>query len=108
MKDNKEEKQDKPLKIFRTLGKNKKRWNSIISGLRGFLFNKYAFTIFSVLLIALLISPNLKPSIPQFSLNDVAPRNIKAPQDISVEDSKATQQRKQEAIIEQVLKKKIR
>jgi putative nucleotidyltransferase with HDIG domain len=98
MKDNKEEKQDKPLKIFRTLGKNKKRWNSIISGLRGFLFNKYAFTIFSVLLIALLISPNLKPSIPQFSLNDVAPRNIKAPQDISVEDSKATQQRKQEAI----------
>ncbi len=98
MKDNKEEKQDKPLKIFRTIGKNKKRWNSIISGLRGFLFNKYAFTIFSVLIISLLLSPNLKPSIPQFSLNDVAPRNIKAPQDISVEDSKATQQRKQEAI----------
>jgi putative nucleotidyltransferase with HDIG domain len=98
MKNNKEEKQDKHSKIFRVVGKNKKRWNSIISGLRGFLVNKYAFTIFSVLIIALLLSPNLKSSIPQFSLNEVAPRNIKAPQDISVEDSQATQQRKEEAI----------
>jgi membrane-associated HD superfamily phosphohydrolase len=98
MKNNKEEKQDKHSKIFRVVGKNKKRWNSIISGLRGFLVNKYAFTIFSVLIIALLLSPNLKSSIPQFSLNQVAPRNIKAPQDISVEDSQATQQRKEEAI----------
>lgn len=98
MKKNKKKEAAAKFNIFRTARKGKNRWSKLFSNLKGAFLNKYTFTIFSVLIIALLLSPNLKAPLPQLKLNDVAPRNIKAPQDISVEDKKATQQRRQEAI----------
>ena len=49
------------------------------------------------LFIMLVNTPSLLDSAPPFQVGDVAPNDIKAKQDLLVEDQAATEQKKQEA-----------
>jgi len=59
--------------------------------------SKTAYIIFFLVAITLLLMPRREMKVREYRLNEIAPRDIKAPRDIVVLDEQATEKRRKEA-----------
>ena len=60
-------------------------------------FQKWAIAIGTTLILTLLLSPNLQLPPKQYTIGDIATKEIKSTQDLLVEDEKSTQEKRLEA-----------
>lgn len=81
---------DKATNIFeKLLEKNKLPLNFLENSI----FQKWAIAVILCLILAIILSPEINISAPQFKQGMIAPRNIKADHSFLVEDQQATQQK---------------
>jgi putative nucleotidyltransferase with HDIG domain len=59
--------------------------------------SRTGYIVFLLIAITLLLMPRIDIRSPRYKLNDIAPRNIKAPRDIVVLDERATEERRRAA-----------
>jgi len=82
----------KAANIFKKLRGN----NLSFEFLKNRTFQKWAIAVSLCLILAIIISPELRIYEPDFKLGMIAPRNIKADYSFLVEDPQATEQKKME------------
>ncbi|PKN36737.1 MAG: hypothetical protein CVU62_13480 [Deltaproteobacteria bacterium HGW-Deltaproteobacteria-2] len=83
---------NKAANIFKKLRGN----NLSFEFLKNRTFQKWAIAVSLCLILAIIISPELRIYEPDFKLGMIAPRNIKADYSFLVEDPQATEQKKME------------
>jgi len=87
-------------KSVRLLKKIKNQGSIIVASSTPVLLNKWFLLVVLSLLLAILLTPQIRFQHPGYKMGDIATRNVKADRDFIAENSAATEQKKMEAMNE--------